>query len=127
MDDFERCVAVQVSHFDDPVLIKLQHLFVIDCTDPEVHFCVVFLYFDPHAIQMNVYFLLSTNETQQNIFPYSIAFVASKSQNECSSFLIVLILPDRFDLLLEEINVGADCEFRWSFEVLIVGPEVLDC
>ena len=39
----------------------------------------------------------------------------------------MLILPDRFDFLLEEVDVRADCKLGWPFEVLIVGPEVLDC
>lgn len=126
MNNFHWCVSVEPCHFSYPVLVKLQHFFIINIAQPKVNFSVVFFYFYAHSVQLLVDLLLCANEAQKNVLPHSIALRPLEPQNKGASVFIVIVFPDWLDILLEEVQVRTNREVFGSFEVLIVVPKLLN-
>ena len=126
MNNFHWCVSVEPCHFSDPVLVKLQHILIINVAQPKVNFSVVFFYFYTHSVQLLVDLLLCANKAQKNVLPHSIALCPLEPQNKGASVFIVIVFPNWFDILLEEVQVRTYREFMGPFEVLIVVPKLLN-
>ena len=126
MNNFKRGIVLKSSHLNNPIPIILQHLLIVHPTHPKIHLGEILLHLDPHSIQIFIHILLGTDHSQQNIFPKTIALHPLEPQNKGSSIFVARVLPDRFDVLSEEIEVGADGQTRWSLEVLVVLPELFD-
>lgn len=126
MDHFQRGIIVQCCHFDDPTTVKLQHLLVVHFIQPKINFCEIFLDLYPNSIQMLQNLKFRWDKTKENVLPESIDLSLFKSQHKGSSIFIVVILPNRFDFLLKEVNIGSYLHVRWSFEVLVESPELFN-
>lgn len=125
MNHLHRSVLVQSRHLLYPILVLLQHLLIVNTTQPKIYLSVVLLYFHTNSIQLLMYFLFSRNIAQKNFLPHSIAFSPLESQHKSSTVFIMLVLPHWLDFFLEKVEVWANRKWSRSFEVLIVSPEVL--
>ena len=126
MNNFHGWVSVEPCHLSDPLLVKLQHILIINVAQPKVNFSVVFFYFYAHSVQLLIDLLLCSYEAQKNVLPHPIALRPLESQNKGASVFIVIVFPDRLDILLEEVQVWTHRECWGSFEVLIVVPKLLN-
>ena len=101
MDDLQRSIIFQISNLNDPLPVKLQHILIIYHTHPKIYLHKILLSLQPYPIQLPKHPLVPRNKPQQNVLPYPVALIPGKSQNKRSSLLVMLVLPDRFDLPLE--------------------------
>lgn len=108
-------------------MIELQHIFVINSAQPKVHLGVVLLDLYPDTVQLSEDVLFSRYEAQEDVLPDPVGLCPFEAQDEGSSVLIAFVFPDGLDLFLKEVDVGADCHVGGPFEMLVEGPELLDC
>ena len=126
MNNFQRGVILEPSYLDDPILIEFQYILIINSAQPKVHLGIVLLHFYSQTVELCIYVFFCWDEPQQNVLPHPIALSPLEPQDKGSPVLVLLVLPYWLHLLLEEVNVWAYCHLWRSFEVLIVGPELLD-
>ena len=105
VNHFKRSIVIKSSHIDDPLTIEFQDFFVVDFAEPKIDFSEIFLDLDPDTIEVFVDIFVGCDEGHEDVLPETVAFGSFKTQNESPAVLVVLVLPDRSDFFLEEVDV----------------------
>lgn len=126
MYHLQRSIIVQGSHLNDPPTVNLQYFLVINPVQPKLDIREIPLHLDPNPVQMLHHLTLGRNHPQQDVLPETIDLNLLKSQHKRTAVFITIVLPDRLYLVFEEVEAGTDFHLRRPFEVLVVGPELLD-
>lgn len=103
LNDFDGSIIIEFGVLENPISHLFQLLFVFWIRDPDLNELNILFDFGSDPIDVEAFIDICCQEGQHNAFPNTIALIFVESQHEGSSLLVAGVLPNGFDIVLEDV------------------------